>query len=340
MMNRIVIAALLVALSPVSGLPATAQAPSPQAAPAPGGWQQEQAAAEAANDLPRAIAIVRGVTEVQPTLVPAWVQLGRLNRLAGNPAESIEAFGKALAIAPNNPRALLGSATVETQRGNLDRANELVGRAVAAGVLPGQLDALAELEPLRQTALYRTNYDIAVRGANPCRYQPESSQFDFWVGDWDVYVNGQVIARNIITKEMNGCIIHERYQTTNGLIRGESINYFDGLEQKWKQVWVSGTNNVIALSGTSPEPGVMSLDGTSTAAGSPIQLQRVTWTRDAEGGLTQSVSVSNDNGATWSAGFSGRYVRSNRSTPTLYPDDTYPANLAVAPAAAPASGGG
>lgn len=294
-------------------------------------WQQQQAAAEAANDLPGALAIVRQVTIDQPNAVGAWIQRGRLHRMTGDLPAAREAFARAVALAPNLPRALLGAAVVETQAGDLDQANQFVARAAAAGALPGQLDALADLEPLRGTEAYRASYTLAERTANPCRHQPESAQFDFWVGDWDVYVNGQMIARNIITREMNGCIIHERYQTSNGLIRGESINYYDAVARKWKQNWVSSANNIIYLEGASPEPGVMRLDGTSTSAGSPVQLQRVTWTRQPDGGLTQSVSVSNDSGATWSQGFLGTYVRSSRPTPTMFPDDAYPVNLAVSP---------
>jgi len=121
------------------------------------------------------------------------------------------------------------------------KAQEWLNKAVDFGAVPVQIDSIAEFKPLHGTKPYRDNYERALRGANPCRYAPEFSAFDFWIGDWDVYANGRLVARNIITKEMNGCIIHERYQTTNGAIRGESINYYDPIEKKWKQNWVSNS---------------------------------------------------------------------------------------------------
>jgi len=92
-------------------------------------------------------------------------------------------------------------------------------------------------------------------------------------------------------------------------------------------------NNIISLEGVSPRTGVMEMAGTSISAGAPIQLQRVVWTRLEDGGLTQDVSVSNDNGQQWSANFSGRYVPTDRATPTKYPDDKYPLNSALTPQA-------
>ena len=42
---------------------------------------------------------------------------------------------------------------------------------------------------------------------------PEARQFDFWIGDWDIYVGSQKGAENLITREMNGCMIRERYSS-------------------------------------------------------------------------------------------------------------------------------
>ena len=230
---------------------------------------------------------------------------------------------------------MLSMAVVESQAKNSDAANEWIGKAVAAGALPFQLESPpGARRPFAKRPRYKAHLQQATRFANPCRFEPEYSAFDFWIGDWDIYVNGQMIARNIVTREMNGCIVHERYQTANGAIRGESINYYDPQEKRWKQNWVSGGGNVIAYAGNSPRQGVMELNGTSVAPGAPgVQLQRVVWERTPDDGLTQTVSTSNDNGKTWSPGFAGRYVRSKRPIQGMGPDDNYPINTALAPAA-------
>ena len=309
--------------------PSAANGQTPQP-PAPPTWQQEATAAENATDFKRAIALYRAQLEATPNSTPIKLSLGRALRLDGRPAEARKVFEEVLTANPSNIRALLGLAVVEAQAGNNPAANGWIGKAVEAGALPLQLETPTELAQLRQTPEYRSHLERANRLANPCRFEKEYAQFDFWTGDWDIYVNGQLIARNIVTREMNGCIIHERYRTTNGAIRGESINYYDPLERAWKQNWVSNGGNVIAYTGKSPREGVMQLNGTSVSPGVPgTQLQRVTWERLADGGLTQTVSVSNDDGKTWSPGFAGRYVRSSRPIQSMNPDENYPVNSAL-----------
>ena len=41
--------------------------------------------------------------------------------------------------------------------------------------------------------------------AKPCTAGPEYQQFDFWVGEWDVEVSGQKVARSRIEKISDGC---------------------------------------------------------------------------------------------------------------------------------------
>lgn len=321
------------AFASVAAAQGTAQGPQPPV------WQQQATAAEQSGDFAQAISLYRAQLAQTPSAVPIQIALGRALRLAGKLDESRKEFTAILAANPTNVRAMLAMAVIETQAKNSDAANAWIGKAVAAGAVPFQLESPPELAALRETAQYKAHLQQATRFANPCRFEPEYSAFDFWIGDWDIYVSGQMIARNIVTREMNGCIIHERYQTANGAVRGESINYYDPQERRWKQNWVSAGGNVIAYVGNSPRDGVMELNGSSVSPGVPgTQLQRVVWERLPEGGLTQTVSTSNDNGTTWSPGFAGRYVRSKRPIQGVGPDDNYPINTALAPAAPPGAG--
>jgi hypothetical protein len=323
--SKLFLAAALVSAAAAS----SAQTPAASSAQTPG-WQIQANEAEQARDFDRAIGLYREAAAQAQNPVPLLMQIGRLQRLAGQMDAAQATYENVLLRAPANPGPMLGMAIVETARRNLDGANGWIGRAVAAGLNPGVMEAQAALAPLRTTEAYRTHLAQADRQANPCRHQPEYSAFDFWIGDWDIYVGGTLAARNIITREMNGCIIHERYQRVNGFVRGESINYYNAQLRRWEQTWVAGSGNVIVYQGNSPREGVMELSGSAWSPGAPgVQLQRVVWARTAEAGLTQTVSVSNDNGQTWNPGFHGVYVRTNRTTPTRNPDDTYPYNDAL-----------
>src|SRR4030095_7186718 len=61
----------------------------------------------------------------------------------------------------------------------------------------------------------------------PACTAPEHRQFDFWLGEWNVYgPNGKLAGTNSIRREIGGCVLHERYDTGRGY-SGESFNIYD-----------------------------------------------------------------------------------------------------------------
>ena len=67
---------------------------------------------------------------------------------------------------------------------------------------------------------------------------PEYRQFDFWVGDWDVFnPAGQKVGVNIIQMFAGGCGVLENWTNAGGG-DGKSINYYDASTQKWYQHWI------------------------------------------------------------------------------------------------------
>jgi len=49
------------------------------------------------------------------------------------------------------------------------------------------------------------------------RLADELQQFDFWLGEWDVYSEAKLIATNRIEKITNGHIIFENYELATKL---------------------------------------------------------------------------------------------------------------------------
>ena len=133
----------------------------------------------------------------------------------------------------------------------------------------------------------------------------EHRQFDFWVGVWEVVMpNGNVAGRNTITREMNGCVIHEHWAGAAGL-KGESFNIFDRVTKRWHQTWVTDRGNLLQLDGAF-QNGRMQLSGVS---GPPDQkvMNRITWTPAPDGTLRQMWETSNDGGKSWTTAFDGSY---------------------------------
>ena len=84
--------------------------------------------------------------------------------------------------------------------------------------------------------------------AKPCS-AAECSQFDFWLGDWDLTYNDTVHATNLVTKEMGGCLIHEHFNDPSHAYTGESWSVYNAKTKLWQQTWVDNQGAYIVLTG-------------------------------------------------------------------------------------------
>ena len=69
---------------------------------------------------------------------------------------------------------------------------------------------------------------------------PKHRQFDFWVGNWDVFPGaGTVLAgTNEVKSLLDGCVVEENWIGSPGGHRGRSLNAFDAASGNWSQMWV------------------------------------------------------------------------------------------------------
>lgn len=138
---------------------------------------------------------------------------------------------------------------------------------------------------------------------------PEASQFDFWIGDWEVTrPDGKVAGYNSIVSINNGRALFENWTSAAGNFAGRSLNSYDSVAKKWKQFWVDTAGSVLELSGGIVD-GKMVLSGTrTTRAGGEVQ-DRITWTPNEDGSVRQHWEQSTDGGTTWQTAFDGHYVK-------------------------------
>ncbi len=132
-------------------------------------------------------------------------------------------------------------------------------------------------------------------------------QFDFWIGDWDVTVvgSGQVAGTNSIHPILDGCVLHEVYETPAGY-RGQSFNSYDPQTGQWHQTWVDNFGLVLKIDGGIVD-GKMVLSGPGRDQQGNDIINRITWTPHDDGSVQQTWDVSADGGATWVNSFDGLY---------------------------------
>lgn len=135
-------------------------------------------------------------------------------------------------------------------------------------------------------------------------------QFDFWIGDWDVFLpDGSKAGENRIESVESGCALQETWRGRGG-VTGRSLNIFDADDRKWHQTWVDSTGGRLDLAG-GLEGGAMVMSATSAHPKKPDSLmtQRITWSVNADGTVRQVWQNSEDGGKTWATVFDGRYVK-------------------------------
>ncbi|WP_299115230.1 hypothetical protein [uncultured Winogradskyella sp.] len=143
--------------------------------------------------------------------------------------------------------------------------------------------------------------------ANPCKFDVSYRKFDFWVGEWDVYSQGQKIAESSITNTNGDCGILENWRpkSNNG---GNSISYYDSADKKWKQNWVANGNVSHYEEPENYEDGDMQL----IAKSNNIWYKMVYTHNKTEDTVRQTLESSTDKGSTWTMSFDGLYKRKQK----------------------------
>lgn len=137
---------------------------------------------------------------------------------------------------------------------------------------------------------------------------PEARQFDFWIGDWEVFApDGRKAGDNRIEPIAGGWGLLEHWTGAGGYT-GRSLNTWFPAKGLWQQFWV-GLGGALELSGGLNAQGEMVLRGKSTSAAGQETLQRITWTPNPDGTVRQHWEQSGDGGATWTTAFDGLYRR-------------------------------
>jgi hypothetical protein len=133
--------------------------------------------------------------------------------------------------------------------------------------------------------------------------------FDFWVGEWNVYAadGGPYQGHNSVVKTNGDCLITEHWIGASGTV-GDSMNFYDPLVGAWRQVWVSA-GWYIDYTGGLNEDGAMVLTGESfTAASGQRAPFRGTWTLNDDLSVSQFFEQQDSEGV-WQPAFLGIYVR-------------------------------
>lgn len=148
----------------------------------------------------------------------------------------------------------------------------------------------------------------------PCS-QPAFRQFDFWIGEWDVFdKKGNKAGDSKITLMLDSCVILEEWISTahqQGLrFAGKSFNSFNAATKQWQQTWTDNTGNTTEYLRGEGSDGkvVFYADNVAASNGKPF-MRRLSFFRLSADKVRQYGERSDDAGATWTVEYDLEYRR-------------------------------
>lgn len=199
--------------------------------------------------------------------------------------------------------------------GSKNEALVALDQASKAGATRFKLLEDPQFSSIENNPRFQRIREKIIANAYPCKTDENYIRFDFWIGEWDVYVGNQKIAESKISFSRGNCGILEDYQTSQ-IVGGNSLSYYDSYTEKWKQTYADQSGSVSYYEETdSPYEGTLQFISKSTVFQGNISAKpwiKMTYYDNEDGSVRQYLETSTDEGKTWTSAFDAMYKRKSQ----------------------------
>lgn len=272
-----------------------------------------------AQKWPEAAAAYAKAAEAEPTNPRLWYRLGIAEHSQKHFDKSENAFARATGLpVPPGAGPLRGIvwynlAAARSQQGKVDAAFAALDTALRVGKFPPKsIEDDQDFATIKKDSRFASRLETARLSFFPCDTIPHTRDFDFWIGEWDVYttIGKNLAGHSKIDRILSGCAIQENWAGGIG-DTGKSFNWYNTVSQEWQQTWIADQaysteyrkgklvgKDLILLA--EPRPG---------ATGPGAALTRLTFTNMDPNRVRQHFETSTDSGKTWTTSTDLIYVR-------------------------------
>jgi hypothetical protein len=137
------------------------------------------------------------------------------------------------------------------------------------------------------------------------------SEFDFWIGTWEVInPDGTKAGENTIKKMQGDCVLQENWTSATPGYTGTSNNFYNNKTKQWEQIWIDNQGQSLHLKGNKVgNQMILRTDDEKNAEGKTF-FHRITWIDNEDGTVRQLwETITNDKDVT--VAFDGLYKRKN-----------------------------
>ena len=140
-------------------------------------------------------------------------------------------------------------------------------------------------------------------------------EFDFWIGEWDVYaLNGNKAGDSRISLILDSCIILEEWTSANltkGIrYAGKSFNTYNSATKQWQQTWVDNVAGTTAYTkGKFEDKKIVFRTDPFNFNKDTMAVRRLTFFNLSTDKVRQLGEISKDREITWTTEFDLEYRR-------------------------------
>jgi tetratricopeptide (TPR) repeat protein len=268
------------------------------------------------RDYQSAVSVYRAVlkNKADANNVLGWNKLGNSYHNLKDYSNALAAYEQVQRINPGLPGFRINLARVYAANGDVEKSIQTLDRAITKGFGNYKiLESDPEFENLRTHTRFKEIRDRVYAAAYPCLNLPGAREFDFWLGDWDVYLTSNLNIKtgfNRITQASGGCVILESWEAV-GPHNGMSINYLDASTGKWKQYWAGSGRDITEFYDGEYIDRAMRFKWDVTMPDGTTRKGKLTFTNMEPGKVRQYSEQSSDGGKTWQAVYDFTYIKRN-----------------------------
>jgi tetratricopeptide (TPR) repeat protein len=243
-----------------------------------------------------------------------WNRLGSCNFNLKFYTDALKCFKRSLSQNPATPlKAIIYSrmARIHAIQNNRQEAFMDLDSATAASYINlHELDSLPDFNSIRDDRHFKEIRQKVFAFLYPCMSDPHAREFDFWIGEWDVYQTGTKIyqGHSLIQMVAGGCAILENWDSQNST--GKSINFIEPVTNKWKQSWAgSYASGIQEFVNGRYEDSAMRFDFEYTNPQGNKTIGRFVFYNQGPDQVRQFNETSTDGGKTWTTSYDFTYKR-------------------------------
>lgn len=146
---------------------------------------------------------------------------------------------------------------------------------------------------------------------SPCTTDPVYRQFDFWIGEWEVFgPKGKKAGDSKIELILDSCIVLENWKSAAAGYAGKSFNTFNATTGQWQQTWVDNVGGSTEyLEGKFAENKMVFRTQPFPFSKDTMAIRKLTFYNLSPEKVRQHGEISKDDGATWSTEYDLEYRR-------------------------------